>query len=167
MTIKQWHSNDRKSKINTRTWVKNIKKTGNEENILLLLLGLLHTTKWRRFDTRRQTSRRGIADWRRIETITVRTPPPTISRRIFRQGHAVTRLHAGNICAAAAEAAWSNDECGARSERIARCVCASARTASGDDIYTSCVLWDVTLYRVAQKSGGDCHVMLFVGWSRV
>jgi len=42
MTLKQWHSNDRKSKINTRTWVKN-KKTGNEENILLL--GLLHTTK--------------------------------------------------------------------------------------------------------------------------
>jgi len=46
MTLEQWHSNDRKDKINTRTCVKNlkkIKKTGNHENILLLL-GLLKKT---------------------------------------------------------------------------------------------------------------------------
>jgi len=43
MTCKQWHSNDRKGKMNTRTCVK-IKKTVNQENILLLLQ-LLHTTK--------------------------------------------------------------------------------------------------------------------------
>jgi len=32
MTLKQWHSNDRKGKINIRTCVK-FKKTGNQENI--------------------------------------------------------------------------------------------------------------------------------------
>ena len=39
MTLKQWHSNDRKSKINTRTCVKFFLITGSREN--MLLLGLL------------------------------------------------------------------------------------------------------------------------------
>jgi len=33
MTLKQWHSNDRKGKINIRTCVNFFLKTGNQENI--------------------------------------------------------------------------------------------------------------------------------------
>ena len=41
MTLTQWHNNDRKSEINTRTCVKKFKKNWQSGNILLL--DLLHT----------------------------------------------------------------------------------------------------------------------------
>jgi len=49
MTLKQWHSNDRKSKINTRTWVKNkfkklaVQFSSSAVNTALCAVRALHT----------------------------------------------------------------------------------------------------------------------------